>query len=244
MVGQLLTLPRWLLTKNTNVVKAIMIKNRLQEIREGRGLSRDKLAELANTSSTQIYRLETGRRKLTDEWKARLAPILHVSLSDLIEIKSTAPIVGYITYTTIGGEAFPFDNSYRLMPEHDSLGDHNNSINRAASTMKQERVYTEVEIPPGVETTRVVALQIKDDPSLPSYFNGWVVGYSQRIDKDIANMTGDICLCKIVNGPTVLRQLKRGLRGHYDLLTLGGGPILENRKIEWCAKILFMRPLS
>ena len=67
MVGQLLTLPRWLLTKNTNVVKAIMIKNRLQEIREGRGLSRDKLAELANTSSTQIYRLETGRRKLTDE---------------------------------------------------------------------------------------------------------------------------------------------------------------------------------
>jgi len=51
----------------------------LKEIREKKGLSQAKLAQLAGTSQPQIKRLEDGERKLTREWAERLAPHLEVA---------------------------------------------------------------------------------------------------------------------------------------------------------------------
>lgn len=59
--------------------------NRIREIREAAGLTQDELAEKANTSQNTIYRLESGRMQLTQEWMERIARVLFCSPKDLIE---------------------------------------------------------------------------------------------------------------------------------------------------------------
>ncbi|WP_406853518.1 S24 family peptidase [Alsobacter sp. KACC 23698] len=56
----------------------------LRRIREAKGLSQQKLAELAGTSQPQIRRLEVGERELTKSWADRLAPFLDVRSEDLL----------------------------------------------------------------------------------------------------------------------------------------------------------------
>ena len=56
----------------------------IKHLRETRGLTQARLAELAGTSQPQIRRLEAGERQLTKEWAERLAPHLGLSASDLM----------------------------------------------------------------------------------------------------------------------------------------------------------------
>lgn len=58
--------------------------NRLQEWRERRNLSQHGLARLAKTTAQQIGRLESGQRKLSDAWRARLAPHLDITPLQLL----------------------------------------------------------------------------------------------------------------------------------------------------------------
>jgi transcriptional regulator with XRE-family HTH domain len=58
--------------------------NNIKELREQRGLSQAKLAELVGTSQPQIRRLELGERELTKSWAERLAPHLGVTAADLL----------------------------------------------------------------------------------------------------------------------------------------------------------------
>ena len=60
------------------------MENRIQEIREKKKISRQQIADLMETSVTQIFRLETGERKLTFEWLERFAKALNVSAGELI----------------------------------------------------------------------------------------------------------------------------------------------------------------
>jgi transcriptional regulator with XRE-family HTH domain len=59
------------------------LPNRLRELRRARGMTQDALARLVNTSHATIQRLETGRRRLTDEWANLIAPALHCSPNEL-----------------------------------------------------------------------------------------------------------------------------------------------------------------
>lgn len=58
--------------------------NRIFELRTALGMSQEALAEAANTTSSQIAKLEKGDRRLTVEWMYRLAPPLNVAPSDLL----------------------------------------------------------------------------------------------------------------------------------------------------------------
>jgi transcriptional regulator with XRE-family HTH domain len=67
--------------------------NRLREFRKARGLSSERLGELAGTSGNTIRRLERGPddrgMELTQYWMQTLAPLLGVMPADLM----TAPIL-------------------------------------------------------------------------------------------------------------------------------------------------------
>lgn len=67
------------------------MSNRIRELREGRGLSMDKLARLANTSAPQINKLEKGERRLTQDWMVRIGRALGVSPAELIAAKGALP---------------------------------------------------------------------------------------------------------------------------------------------------------
>lgn len=60
------------------------MENKLKEIREAKGLSQVKLAELVGTSQQQIGKLEKGERKLSPEWQIRLAKALDCRPVDLM----------------------------------------------------------------------------------------------------------------------------------------------------------------
>jgi len=58
--------------------------SRLRFLRIERGWTLQELAEAAGTTPTQISRLETGKRRLTEEWIYKLAQALNVDPSRLI----------------------------------------------------------------------------------------------------------------------------------------------------------------
>lgn len=58
--------------------------NNLKKLREAAGLSQDALAEKAGTIKGQIYKLESGERKLTLPWMVRLSKHLKCEPSDLV----------------------------------------------------------------------------------------------------------------------------------------------------------------
>lgn len=65
--------------------------NRLREIRTGKKITQEQLAERAGTSRQQIIRLENGTRKLTEEWIERLAAALGVQPYEIITSPSDMP---------------------------------------------------------------------------------------------------------------------------------------------------------
>lgn len=50
--------------------------NRIREIRQSRNMSLQRVADQVGTTRTQIMRLETGERRLTDTWMYRLGRAL------------------------------------------------------------------------------------------------------------------------------------------------------------------------
>lgn len=58
--------------------------NRIRELRKARGLTMEALARQANTTASQINKLEKGERRLTDEWMHRLAEALDCNAASLM----------------------------------------------------------------------------------------------------------------------------------------------------------------
>lgn len=58
--------------------------NRIKELREKRQLTLQQVADGAGTTFQQIFKLENGKRRLTDEWMRRLAPVLGVHPAALL----------------------------------------------------------------------------------------------------------------------------------------------------------------
>lgn len=61
------------------------MENRIRELRQAKGLTIKRLAELVRTSNQQISHLEKGHRRLTLEWMARIADALACHPSDLLK---------------------------------------------------------------------------------------------------------------------------------------------------------------
>ena len=78
------------------------MENKIQEIREGKKISRQKLAELMKTSTVQIFRLETGERKLTTEWLERFSKALQVQPSELIGSLENIQYINKIGFVEAG----------------------------------------------------------------------------------------------------------------------------------------------
>lgn len=66
------------------MVKAMKKQTRLKELRLERGLTQKELAEMMGTTFQQVYKLETGMRRLNQDWIEKLCAALSVSPSDLL----------------------------------------------------------------------------------------------------------------------------------------------------------------
>ncbi len=62
------------------------MSNRLQELREARGLTLRALASLVGTSNQQLNKLELGKRQLTTDWLLRLSAALDCHPWEIMEV--------------------------------------------------------------------------------------------------------------------------------------------------------------
>lgn len=194
------------------------MQNRIRELRNKADLSMDDLAERIGTTRATIMKLEKGAMQLTTTWMGRIANGLHCLPIDLISEDGTqmiqvAGIVG------AGAEVFPFDN--------DSPGGG----------------IEEVEAPPGVDPRNTIALKIKGESMLPFMPEGTIVYYSERFDGGCSEYVNKLCVVKLKDGPTLLKILKKGYtRGRYNLMSYNAD-MIEDAMLEWCAKIIFIKPI-
>ena len=98
-----------------------------------------------------------------------------------------------------------------------------------------------VEAPPGVSPRETVAVEVRGDSMYPLLDKGDLIYYSGR-DIPAERMIGKLCVVKLADGRTFVKRLRRGSEpGLYSLESLNGPPI-ENVRVEWVARIDWMRP--
>jgi transcriptional regulator with XRE-family HTH domain len=66
--------------------------NRIAELRQSKGWSQERLAELLDVSKMTISRIESGKQDLTVSWLQRLARVFEVSALALLEFAALAEI--------------------------------------------------------------------------------------------------------------------------------------------------------
>lgn len=113
------------------------MKNRIKELRESLGLSRDALGAMAKTTGSTVYKLENNIMALNTKWMERLAAPLNVRPGDLIaDDAATAEKqpIGFLAQSTVKpipdsekkklGRVLPFQHNLYLVisPALDELG--------------------------------------------------------------------------------------------------------------------------
>lgn len=68
------------------------MENKLAELRKSKGFSQTALADAIGTSRSQIVKLESGERRLSDVWLAKIAPVLGVTQGQILGEGSSMPI--------------------------------------------------------------------------------------------------------------------------------------------------------
>ncbi len=61
--------------------------NNLRQVREGKGLSQERLANMAGIAQSSIYRAEKGKINMTVATVMRLAEVLEIPYKDLFDFE-------------------------------------------------------------------------------------------------------------------------------------------------------------
>jgi hypothetical protein len=85
-----------------------------------------------------------------------------------------------------------------------------------------------------------VAARIHGDAQFPLR-HGWVIFWAHKGKGVPESCIGHLCVAKIKDGPMVLKEIRRGRNGKFDLLTWNAAP-RENVALEWAALVVEIRP--
>lgn len=96
------------------------MKNRIKEIRKKRKLTQEELANLVGVSKQQIFRLEKGVRKLTQEWLIKISKALNCNIEDLLD-KSDIPSIKQDEFSVLTEEEKNLIRTFRKIKEDDEI---------------------------------------------------------------------------------------------------------------------------
>jgi len=90
--------------------------------------------------------------------------------------------------------------------------------------------------------TDCIAARIQGDAQFPLR-HGWLIFWANHSKRKTVpeSCIGHLCVAKIKDGPMVLKEVRRGRNGKYDLLTWNAAP-RENVALEWAALVVEIRP--
>lgn len=188
--------------------------NRLRDIRKQRKLTLQQVAEACGTTNQMVSLLERGDRKLTVEWLEKLAPVLGVTVAELLDPaqERKVPVVGYVG---AGFQIFPID-------------DH---IKGAG--------LDEVDAPPGLLEKSAVAVIVRGDSMIPVLEEGDVIYYDQQLEGNFDSLIGRMCVVQCSDGAMFVKQLKKA-DGRYYLHSHNAEPIFPSG-IDWVARVLWIK---
>lgn len=95
-----------------------------------------------------------------------------------------------------------------------------------------------VEPPQGL--TDCVAAIIRGD-SMHPLRDGWLIFWSKKQDGIPEECLGQLCVVQVKDGPTMVKEVRKGARGRYTLISWNAPP-REDIRLEWASKILDIRP--
>jgi len=150
---------------------------------------------------------------------ARYADFFRVSLDWLLRAKGASGIrqrVPVVMFIGAGAELFPVD-------------DH-----------AQGAGLEMVDPPPGVSGP-CVAAKIRGD-SMHPLRDGWLVFWVRDHEGVSQNCIGQLCVCQVKDGPTLLKELHRGSHPGVFTLTSWNAPPRPDLEIEWASPVLDIRP--
>jgi len=218
------------LDSNTALVYSGFMKNRIRDLREGRGWSQQELADKIGTSQSQVDRLEKNQRRLSDHWLERLGKAFNIPPIHFFteEPACLVPIVGTIG---AGYEIYPIDD----MP----------LIPRIISDSDREQMNCEwVEAPPGVYPKGIVAVRVAGTSMMPYMKPGTIIYYSERFEGAPPErcLRGGLCVVQTVTGQALLKMVKKSKTdGKFDLISYNDDTI-PAVELAWCAPVLFIKP--
>lgn len=188
----------------------------LRQLRLGRGLSLEQVAAGLNTSASVVHRHETVEHSVDWKWAQAYARHYDVDPADVMfgGERPKVPIVGYIG---AGARILPIDD----FPKGGGLD--------------------EVPCPSGLNPARTVAAIVRGNSMEPAIPDGWRVFYSRDPEQDVVGVVGKLCVVKLAEGATLLKQVRRGTTpGRFNLIS-SNAALLEDQALDWASPVRHMQ---
>lgn len=190
------------------------LDNRLRAARKAAGKTLLQVAEETGINFVQLSRMETGQRDLKVKHLRSLGRSLKCPPEDIIAPVAEVPVVG-----TIGAAGQVFE------------------LRKNASGREAADV---VKAPRGIDIAAAAALRVTGKQCEPSLPEGWVAFYEPQKAYKTVEQIGALCVVRLENGRSWLRQVKRGSQsGRYNLLS-PFAPMTDDAVVQWCAPVLLL----
>jgi hypothetical protein len=131
--------------------------------------------------------------------------------------KDAGPMVPIVGYIGAGATILPIDD----FPKGQGLDD--------------------IPCPVGMNPDRTVAAIVRGSSMEPLIPDGWRVFYSRDPEQDAAGVVGKLCVVKLSDGPTMLKQVRRGHSpGRFNLISTNAA-LLEDQALDWASPVRAMQ---
>lgn len=200
--------------------------NNIDVLRKKAGLTVAELAERAGISRIYLQELKSGKKRFNTDILERLAKVLHCAPADILKTPYVVPVRGVVGANS---EIFPVDN-LPLFPT--GLKEH-----------EPPEIFGDVvDAPPDGHYRDVAALRIKGDSWEPVFADGTIVYYAGRCTGNFNEYMGQYVVAMTKSGVAMLKKLRKGYTyGTYTLSSINAKDI-EDVELEWCAKVIFIKP--
>jgi transcriptional regulator with XRE-family HTH domain len=186
-----------------------------------RQLSQRGLAKLLGCDAASVNRLVHGRRALRLDEAERLAPLLGVKVSEVIERAGIE-----LGETSVG------TTTTHLVGHIDGAGE--------AHIDWRSRVAI-VETLPDLPRS-AVAVQYRTAMTSLDAIDGWTVYVEPPVNGRVDQALGRLALVTLESGITIVGFLRRGYQpGTYNVTNFVP-PLLENVSVRWATAVLLLRP--
>lgn len=173
----------------------------------------------ANYNTYAQHENMTQGRNFPREAAIRYSKFFRVSLEWLLTGKGTSkprrPEVPIVSYVGAGAEVFPID-------------DH-----------AQGQGLEPVDAPIGMENC--VGAIIRGD-SMHPLRDGWLIFWERDQTGVPEECVGQLCVCQVKDGPTLVKDLRKGTKKGLYRLESWNAPTREDVRLEWASRIREIRP--